>query len=58
VYWLKEPLTRDGKTYPVGTIYIPSKPTTKAVLDTLAKEVGLTFEATATPAADAVQSTR
>jgi zinc carboxypeptidase len=53
VYWLKEPFTSDGKTYPIGTIYIPSKPTTRAVLDALANDVGLTFEGTAArPAVD------
>ena len=54
VYWLKASFTVAGKTYPVGTIYIPSKPTTKALLDTLATEVGLTFEGTPTkPTGDA-----
>ena len=48
VYWLKAPFTVGGKTYPVGTIYIPAKPTTKALLDKLAAEIGLTFEGTAT----------
>ena len=54
VYWLKAPFTLAGKTYPVGTIFIPSRPTTKALLDALATEVGLTFEGTPTvPMGDA-----
>ena len=47
VYWLKSPFTLDGRTYPAGTIYIPAKKTTKAHLDKLAAEIGLTFEGTA-----------
>jgi len=46
VYWLKAPFTVGGKTYPVGTIYIPAKQTTKPLVDKLAAEIGLTFEGT------------
>jgi len=45
VYWLTSPLTIKGKTYPVGTIYIPAKPTTVAAVKKLAIEVGLNFDA-------------
>jgi len=45
VYWLTSPLTIKGKTYPVGTIYIPAKATTPAAVQKLAGEVGLNFEA-------------
>lgn len=45
VYWLTSPLTVKDKKYPVGTIYIPAKSTTPAVLQKLATEVGLNFEA-------------
>ncbi|MBP1597034.1 MAG: peptidase carboxypeptidase [Acidobacteria bacterium] len=56
VYWLKNPFSSGGKAFPAGTIYIPSKPTTRAVLDKLAAEIGLSFDATATaPAADALK---
>ena len=47
VYWLKSPLTVDGRTYPIGTIYVPAKRTTKTHLDKLAAEIGLTFRSTA-----------
>ncbi len=47
VYWLKAPFTTGGTTYPAGTIFIPAKRTTRALLDTLATELGLTFEGTA-----------
>jgi len=48
VYWLTSPLTIKGKKYPVGTIYIPAKATTPAVVQKLASEVGLNFEAIST----------
>ncbi len=47
VYWLKSAFTANGKTYEAGTIYVPAKPTTKAQVDKLAAELGVTFEATA-----------
>jgi hypothetical protein len=56
VYWLKTPFTANGKTYPAGTIYIPAKTTTRAGLDKIAAEIGLSFDATATaPATDALK---
>jgi hypothetical protein len=49
VYWLTEPLAANGKTYPEGTIYIPKKTSTAALLRTLAGEIGLNFDAVSTP---------
>jgi hypothetical protein len=46
VYWLQKEFTANGKTFPVGTIYIPAKATTAALLARLASEVGLSFDAT------------
>ena len=46
VYWLKQEFTANGKTYPVGTIYIPARATTAPLLAKLAAEVGLSFDAT------------
>ncbi len=46
VYWLKKEFTAEGKTYPAGTIYIPAKPSTAAVVRTLAADLGLTFDGT------------
>jgi Zinc carboxypeptidase len=43
VYWLKTEFTAQGKTYPAGTIYIPAKATTAAVVRTLSAELGLNF---------------
>jgi len=56
VYWLKQPFSANGKAFPVGTIYIPAKASTRAALDKLAAELGLNFEATGTaPAIDALK---
>ena len=51
VYWLKTEFTAKGRTYPAGTIYIPAKPTTAAVVRTLASELGLNFDGIADEAA-------
>ncbi|MDR1406560.1 MAG: hypothetical protein LBJ23_00765 [Tannerella sp.] len=45
VYWLTAPFAAHGKTYPEGTIYIPKKSSTAALLHTLAEEIGLGFDA-------------
>jgi len=46
VYWLQKEFTAGGKTFPVGTIYIPAKATTAALLAKLSTELGLSFDAT------------
>jgi len=56
VYWLKSPLNANGKAYPAGTFYIASKGNTTQMLQTLAKEKGLSFDGTsARPGSDAVK---
>ncbi len=56
VYWLKQDVTANNKTYPAGTIYIPAKASTAAAVDKLAKDLGLPFEATAQkPQGDALK---
>jgi len=56
VYWLEQPLTVGKKTYPTGTIYIPAKGSTAALLQKLSAEIGLNFEALATkPSGDALK---
>jgi len=47
VLWLKAPLTANGKTYGAGTIYIPSKATTQAIVQKVATDKGLVFDALA-----------
>ncbi len=44
IYWLTEPASANGKTYPAGTIYIKRKSSTKAKLETLSAELGLYFD--------------
>jgi hypothetical protein len=43
VHWLKSPWTVEGKTYPVGAMFIPAKPSTLPILQKLAAEKGLNF---------------
>jgi hypothetical protein len=45
VDWLKSPWTVGGKTYPVGAMYIPAKPTTLPILQKLTADKGLNFGA-------------
>ena len=47
VYWLKAAASANGKTYPVGTMYIPAKATTLPILQKVAADKGLTFDAVA-----------
>jgi len=44
VYWLKDPVQAEGKSFPSGTIYIPAKSSTVAKLQEMASEIGLNFE--------------
>jgi len=45
VYWIKSPFTANGRTYPAGTMFIPAKASTAAVVQKLAADKGLTFDA-------------
>src|SRR6185436_12246239 len=54
VYWLKQPLTANGKTFGAGTIFIAAKASTLSKLQKLAADVGLSFDAVASkPAGEA-----
>jgi hypothetical protein len=56
VYWLKAPFTAGGRTWEAGTIYIPVKPTTKALVEKVAAELGIGFDAAAVkPAGEALK---
>ncbi len=56
VYWLKAPATSGGKQYPAGTMYIPAKTTTTAIVQKVAREKGVSFDAVASrPASDAMK---
>ena len=45
VFTLTSPLSINGRTYDVGTFYIPAKPTTAPIITQLAAEKGLDFDA-------------
>jgi hypothetical protein len=54
VYWVKNSFSANGKTYGAGTHFITAKPGTRAKLQRLAQEVGLSFDGiSAKPAGDA-----
>ena len=56
VFWLTSPVTANGRTYPAGTLYIPAKGTTLALVQKIATDVGVSFDATTTrPRADALK---
>ncbi len=44
VYWLQRPVQANGRSYPVGTIYIPASQSNPSLLQALASDVGLTFD--------------
>ena len=46
IYWLSEPASANGKTYPAGTIYIKRKSSTQKKLDLMSAELGLYFDGT------------
>jgi hypothetical protein len=56
VYWLRTPVTANGKTYPAGTLYIASKGSTLPALQKLSADLGIDFEGTSSkPAGDALK---
>jgi hypothetical protein len=56
VFWLKSSASANGRTYPVGTMFIPAKATTLPILQKLAADKGLTFDAVAArPSGDALK---
>lgn len=56
VFWLKAPFTAGGTTWPAGTIYVSAKPTTRAAVEKIASQTGVSFEATAVkPTGDALK---
>ncbi|MEK7833147.1 MAG: M14 metallopeptidase family protein [Acidobacteriota bacterium] len=48
VFWFKQSFTANGKTYPAGTIFVPSKASTGAKVRKLEVETGVRFEPLAT----------
>jgi hypothetical protein len=48
VYWLKEPVTANGKAYPAGTFYVAAGSAAMPVITRAAKELGVSFTGTST----------
>ncbi len=56
VYWLKQPATLAGHNTGAGTMFVPSRPQTRALLDKAAGEFDLTIQAVTTrPSGDALK---
>jgi hypothetical protein len=56
VFWLKQSITANGNAYGAGTIYIAARPSTAPILQRLAADVGVTFDAVTTrPAGEHVK---
>jgi Zinc carboxypeptidase len=49
VYWSKAAFEAQGRTYATGTMFIPSKASTLPILERVAAEKGLSFDAVSTP---------
>jgi hypothetical protein len=47
VFWMNEPVTVGGVTWPAGTFFIPSGGNVRSTVETLAREKGLNFAAVA-----------
>ncbi len=46
VYWLQSAMMANGQSYPAGALYIAAKSSTRASLDKIAAELGVSFDAT------------
>jgi hypothetical protein len=56
VYWLMEPLDVGGRSYPPGTVFVKSGPTTRARLESEAEALGLKVTAVdATPSGEVLK---
>jgi len=56
VFWLKSPVTANGKSYPAGAFYVTAKPSTLPILEKAAADLGVSFDGTTTrPAGDATK---
>jgi hypothetical protein len=56
IYWLKSATTANGKQYPIGTMYIPAKASTLPILQKVAADKGVSFDAVPSkPAGDSMR---
>ncbi|MBU1013605.1 MAG: peptidase [Bacteroidetes bacterium] len=46
IFWLTNPIEVNGKTYPVGTIYIKAKSSSLKIIEEMANQLGINFEGT------------
>jgi len=49
VYWIKSPFNANGRQYGAGTMFIPAKTSTLAVVQKVAADKGVSFDAVASP---------
>ena len=58
VFWLKSPIMAGGKSYTTGSFYVTAKPTTLAIIQKAATDLGVSFDGTtARPSGDATKLT-
>jgi hypothetical protein len=56
VFWLKAPVTVNGKSYPAGSFYVTAKPSVLPILQKAATDLGVSFDGTSTrPSGDATK---
>ena len=56
VFWLKAPVTANGKSYPAGSFYVTAKPSALPILQKAATDLGVSFDGTSTrPSGDATK---
>ena len=56
VYWVKAAFTANGRSYPAGTMFIPAKASTLPIVQKLAADKGLSFDAIASrPSGDTMK---
>jgi zinc carboxypeptidase len=56
VFWLKSPMTSNGKSYPAGSFYVAAKPSTLPIVQKAATDLGVSFDGTTTrPPGDATK---
>jgi hypothetical protein len=56
VYWMKAAFTANGRSYPAGTMFIPAKASTLPIVQKLAADKGLSFDAIASrPSGDTMK---
>jgi len=58
-FWLRSPMTVDGRSYPAGTLYISARSSTLATMQKAAFDLGVSFDATRDkPPSDALKLRR